>query len=127
MTDIKTQAADLIEKAVDILVTGGWCTNFLLAPDGRRHCAVGALIEATGEDQLLPGRWSNFAQSPIFAYSLRAIAKTNDLDPGYSYEENRFTYWSQVATWNNESLQPERVINGMREAAKDLRNEASPE
>ncbi len=125
MTDIKTQAADLIEKAVDILVTGGWCTNFLLAPDGRRHCAVGALIEATGEEQLLPGGWSNFdpAQNSVFAYSLRAIAETNDL---YPTQYDRFTYWDQVATWNNESLQAERVINGMREAAKDLRNEAVP-
>lgn len=119
MTDLDAQAADVLDGAVNLLVTNGWCAWILEAESGR-HCAVGAMIR--GGLGMHPHGIGIVNHPPALNRALSAVVETVLEQAPSSFREN----WERVAHWNNESLQPERVIDGLRLAAKELRNVAVP-
>lgn len=119
MTDLDTQAADVLEAAVDLLVTRGWCA-WVLETETGRHCAIGAMIR--GGFGVMPQSVSVANRPPALERALGAVVETVLEQMPSAF----ITNWERVAEWNNESLQPERVIDGLRLAAKELRNVAVP-
>jgi hypothetical protein len=117
-----TDLADILEKAVEILETDGWVQDaYRTDPDldtGRRaHCAVGAIRQATGfyrwidvaeNGEELPSRWVDDQRDR----SLVTDSAINVIEV-----EDLISYNDDVGT------KAEDVINLLKHAAKDLRNQ----
>jgi hypothetical protein len=114
--NLESQAADLLDSAVDILEQGGWCQGVLHHPDGR-HCALGAIIRAASPW----GFGYSFLDDAVGVKAALAVIGST-LSPDGDRWQN---HWRVIADWNNAPERTEaEVKDALRHAAMDLRNEA---
>lgn len=101
---INEDAADLLEKAADVIFTKGHCKGDLQNSEGN-VCALGALE--------LARKGVRLNQEDI----------TILRDYNYTLKLLRSKVGSGIASWNDAPERtPEEVMNTMKEVAKDLRN-----
>lgn len=113
------QAADVLEKAADILVTDGHCKWIQRDEDGN-YCAVGALYAALGAKLALRG--SGPWRGPI-GNSVRQLSAVVVDTLGISLPYLNAHQSARLANWNNEDARTgDDVIEAFRTAARDLRN-----
>jgi hypothetical protein len=133
VTDKST--ADILEEAADILETVGWATHTETAFGAEGaivgHCSTGAIKRAAGfyegdwTEQQLEAKWESVLRATVVLsnaiqdsemdeWSLRAISP---VDPSA-----RIQHWNDC--WARSA---DVVIDKLKEAAKDLRNTATPE
>jgi hypothetical protein len=115
------EAADMLERSAELLETDGWCQSFLWM--GGRHCAIGSMLTVSGVnvDSPYDARmdWKRAPSSKL------ALAKLESKIDGEKSPLPPFTHWDSIVNWNNASGRTaEEVIDAMKLAAKDLRNEA---
>jgi hypothetical protein len=111
------EAADVLERAAEILKKDGHCQYIRELRDGRR-CALGALGKAINGDP-----WLDHTRADITVLSaavlthLRSPVTTPHPWAGKEAED--------LVKWNNESARTEEeVIDAFLGAAQDLRREA---
>lgn len=113
---MSTEAAELLEKAAEILETDGWC-QYSYANSAGEHCALGAMIKASGCEH----PWQLWGQRP-FQEAVEAIAFHHPVSRRHP------VFRDDVADWNDQNDRTAaEVIDAFKQAAKDLRNEAKPE
>jgi hypothetical protein len=121
---VAQQAADLLEKAVALLETKGWCTGHLVHPITGAHCAIGALQMAS-VNRTIAGfdpdslEWR---EQPEIALAIQALAH-GVTEPEHAGEDVT-SNWQRIVIWNNSQRSVAFVIDGMRRAAKELANNA---
>jgi len=121
---VAQQAADLLEKAIALLETKGWCA-YQLEDEFGAHCAIGALQKASvnrtiagfDPDSLL---WRH---QPEIALAIQALARPEVMSFEHAVEDVS-SNWQRIVMWNNSQQTAEPVIDGMRRAAKELANNA---
>lgn len=117
--------ADVLERAADDIATNGLAKGELLNEDGQ-HCSIGAIGHALGHKMDLDG-FVDYS-----AYDSGNLRQVASFLVHYLPEETQEQNWPSVAwnvivEWNNEpDRTAEEVVDTMRLAAKDLRNEATP-
>lgn len=115
--------AKILELAADDITFNGLAKHALINESGQR-CAIGAIAHAVGckldartGGFVVGGDWDN-------EYIEEAAQCLAEHLPTLS---NPLPAWDKVVYWNNA---PDRtaadVVDAMRHAAKDLRNEATP-
>lgn len=117
--------AEILEKAADDIATNG-LGKFLLQNAKGQHCAIGAIGCALGYK--IPNGVLGFIDDAAWEdprIEDAAGALTNSLS---SYPRDPWgSAWNQVVAWNNHpGRTADEVVDAMRHAAKDLRNEATP-
>lgn len=107
--------ADVLERAADDIATNGLAKGYL-RNQGGQHCSIGAIGCALGWDTYSYGNVREVAEFLV------------DYLPDKIQEQNwRSSAWNIIVEWNNEpDRTAEEVVDTMRLAAKDLRNEATP-
>lgn len=124
---LSSSAADLLEDAGELIGRTGWCRDFLFTGEfgdsqEARHCAIGALLSVKGGQKRV-SRWDPAAKEEDVLAAIAALA-------GVVKNETtlfRGDQWSQVASWNNNvAASADDVIEAMKQASKELRNEATP-
>lgn len=95
---MSAEVAKVLRGAADLLERDGWCRYAGRDRDGR-HCAVGALAEATGMD------------APVGA--LKALSR----------HLRKFSW--EVPAWNDDQPGPEPVIAALRAAADEAGGDAA--
>lgn len=119
--------AEILEKAADDIATNGLAQH-LLQNDVGQHCAIGAIGCALGYE-LRPraGFIDNDAWEDPNIEDAAAALSTNLLPPDHLTYWPGSTAWNLVVAWNNHpDRTADEVVEAMRLAAKDLRNEATP-
>ena len=97
-------AADVLDKAADVIERDGWCRHEYHDPEGR-HCTVGAIEAAVIQEGHFP------------------ISETID------EAEDSLDRWlgQSVAAWNDDIARDVReVITSLRECAASLRSQDQP-
>lgn len=124
MSDI--DVAYVLERAADDIATNGLAKGRLLNDLGQ-HCAIGAIGCAVG---LQFDNWGAFldddgyAHSTVHAAAERLVPYINCGGP--PMHDRWVGAWDCVVTWNNaRERTADEVVEAMRHAAKDLRNEAT--
>lgn len=121
MNVVAQQAADLLEKAVALLETKGWCTGHLVHPITGAHCAIGALQMAS-VNRTIAGFDTDsleWRKQPEIALAIQALA-----EEAAEADKDVSSNWQRIVMWNNSQQTAEPVIDGMRRAAKELANNA---
>lgn len=133
---MSAEIAEILEKAADLIEARGLCKGTLSNMKGE-HCSGGALLEAAGHSDLGGFGWASMRHEALRNARVAAavlaeldnIATLPEPLKGWTSENpSRFSIaWRKMVAWNNA---PERtadeVIEAMRQAAKNLRNEATP-
>jgi hypothetical protein len=125
MSDI--DIADVLEKAADDIATNGLAKRELENEIGQ-HCAIGAIAQALGavfyQGEIdLDGSFDP-ASIDAAATALLPQLPAPPLSFDYVYGGGD---WNCVVNWNNHpDRTADEVVEAMRQAAKDLRNEATP-
>lgn len=122
-----TDAAELLEKAADLIENGGHLRGHL--SDGKgAHCAAGAINMAQTKSYHYPtwvwsGQWRGGGErGEVQRAAYEAVA--DHLDLGNNFD---ITVMDAVVDWNNKfGRTGTEVIDAFRHAAKNLRNEAAP-
>jgi hypothetical protein len=135
MTDKST--ADILEEAADILETVGWVTgceaHYLSGSleHIRGHCATGAIKRAAGlrYDTFVIGDPRRFIHFDYEASVKAMVAVAEALGPdGLAGAGAGAGPSSVIQVWNDHCARDaQEVIDKLKEAAKDLRNAATPE
>lgn len=113
------EAAELLEKSAEILETGGWCQWFL--ESGTRRCAVGAMLDADGIGLHEWGKRTDWQHHSVTQSAMQHLLKSAEA------KRSDTSLWDSVVQWNNhEKRTASEVIDAMKLAAKDLRNQATP-
>jgi hypothetical protein len=110
---LKGEAADIVDKAVDVLLTSGWCKGNVIDAAGR-HCTMGALRRACLEE----GQGVDVLNSHYFQahgpFNVAVDAVKRQIRERY------------IASWNDHHWRTlDEVIEALRQASKELRNEAT--
>ena len=122
--------ADVLEKAADDIATNGLAKHILENKAGQ-HCAIGAIglaLGATFEE----GDFSFEGEPDCALIEAAAIALLpHILTLDHPWHWSAWDYgqraWNGVVRWNNDpNRTADEVVEAMRQAAKDLRNEATP-
>lgn len=116
-----SRVADILEEAADLIEVRGHTRGFFENTTGQL-CAVGALRRAASKDLpfsiIGPIRIINRVE--LLAAAV-ALAKT----AGLEWTEECICPEASIYQWNDdEDLTPAEVIDTMKVAAKDLRNQA---
>jgi hypothetical protein len=119
--------AEVLEKAADDIAANGLSKHTLLNSQGQ-CCAIGALARALGlpldnEGSLAGDDYENEdlnSAAEVLADGIGLV------DPS-PYGWHSVKPWDRVVFWNNhKDRTADEVVEAMRHAAKDLRNEATP-
>lgn len=118
--------AEVLEKAADDIATNGLAKHLLQNGNGQR-CAIGAIGCALGYELLTgAGFIDNDAWEDPSIEDAAAALSTN-LPPALRGYWPGSTAWNQVVLWNNHpDRTADEVVEAMRHAAKDFRNEVTP-
>lgn len=122
MTDVSeeiAEAADLLDRAADVILEHGWHQGGLwpchTSPDwaqGKPVCAVGALCVAMD--------WTALQQTTFLADHPRYVRALDAL-----MKRLRFSNYLDITIWNDQDCRTgEQVTDALRDSAKALREKA---
>lgn len=117
--------ADLLDKAVDILETRGWCQHkYGDDTEEGTKCAVGALRRASWELQYHRGGRRELAHDVKVSQSFTRAYKAVQFEVG---EQQPDSVGLSIEAWNDEGGRTaDEVIELLKGVAKDFRNTAKP-
>jgi hypothetical protein len=111
--EVPADAADVFARAADELESNGWCRNDFMR--GDRHCAVGALAQATGAGIMQ----DSFGQYDIVdRWTVAPYVKAAER---FLTESGKTGYYEELAEWNDLQTSKRPVVRLFRTLAEQFR------